>query len=68
MDCVQSSDSPLNLVPEPILGEPDPGAVPMQPKPGVLFLGLEGERERLGKEGRRLEREDKVDIGWRELN
>lgn len=36
VECNQGNDSPMTLVPEPILGEPDPGAAPVQQKPGRL--------------------------------
>lgn len=47
VECSQGNDSPMTLVPEPILGEPDPGAAPLQQKPGTLVcsLSLRGRRE-----------------------
>ncbi|XP_047489964.1 zinc finger and BTB domain-containing protein 9-like isoform X2 [Penaeus chinensis] len=38
VECSQDNDSPMTLVPEPILGEPDPGAAPLQQKPEHYHL------------------------------
>lgn len=44
----------MTLVPEPVLGEPDPRAAPLQQKPGTLVYALSlTERKEDAEEGER---------------